>query len=263
MGKLIGFIFGIIIASALHIPTIFGIILGLYIGIRFDRALKRFKHTSMQASDEFFYTTFSVMGYIAKSDGVISQDEIGAARRTMSMLKLTEGQKRQAVSAFQYGKSAKFDLDESIQSLIVNHNHQWALLELFIEIQMQAATVNGKIHPNKLIILQRIQGQLGVSSSAYYYQYQSRGSHGSRQHYQQTGASSVHKAPLADAYRILEVDSKASNEEVTKAYRRKMSKNHPDRLVSQGLPEEMIKLATQKTQQIKAAYDDIKQARGF
>ena len=42
-----------------------------------------------------------------------------------------------------------------------------------------------------------------------------------------------------------------------------MSKHHPGRMLAQGLPEEMIKLATQKTQEVKAAYEEIKQARGF
>lgn len=40
-----------------------------------------------------------------------------------------------------------------------------------------------------------------------------------------------------------------------------MSQHHPDKLVSKGLPEEMMKLATEKTQQIKDAYDLIKQDR--
>jgi DnaJ like chaperone protein len=40
-----------------------------------------------------------------------------------------------------------------------------------------------------------------------------------------------------------------------------MSQHHPDKLVSKGLPEEMMKLATEKTQEIKEAYERIKQFR--
>jgi DnaJ like chaperone protein len=40
-----------------------------------------------------------------------------------------------------------------------------------------------------------------------------------------------------------------------------MSRHHPDKLVAKGLPEEMMKLATEKTQEIRAAYERIRQSR--
>ena len=46
-----------------------------------------------------------------------------------------------------------------------------------------------------------------------------------------------------------------------KAYRRLMNQHHPDKLVSKGLPEEMIRLATEKTQEIKQAYELVKKNR--
>ena len=42
-----------------------------------------------------------------------------------------------------------------------------------------------------------------------------------------------------------------------------MSQNHPDKLIAQGLPEEMIKMATDKTQKIQKAYEQIKKHKGF
>ena len=49
--------------------------------------------------------------------------------------------------------------------------------------------------------------------------------------------------------------STASAGEVKKAYRRLMNQHHPDKLVAKGMPEEMMKLATEKTQEIKLAYE--------
>ena len=40
-----------------------------------------------------------------------------------------------------------------------------------------------------------------------------------------------------------------------------MSQHHPDKLISKGLPEEMIEIATDKTQEIQKAYDLIKEQR--
>jgi DnaJ like chaperone protein len=52
-----------------------------------------------------------------------------------------------------------------------------------------------------------------------------------------------------------------SDAELKKAYRRQMNQHHPDKLVAKGLPEEMIDIATEKTQDIKAAYDLLKSQR--
>ena len=81
------------------------------------------------------------------------------------------------------------------------------------------------------------------------------------------GGSSGGQAPppqgmrLEAAYQILEVDSKATDDEVAKAYRRQLSKHHPDKLKANGLPESMLEHAKQRTQQIIEAYELIKAAR--
>jgi DnaJ like chaperone protein len=42
-----------------------------------------------------------------------------------------------------------------------------------------------------------------------------------------------------------------------------MNQHHPDKLVAKGLPEEMMKLASQKTHELKTAYEQIRRQRGF
>ncbi len=62
---------------------------------------------------------------------------------------------------------------------------------------------------------------------------------------------------------MLEVSPQATDAEVKRAYRRQMSQNHPDKLVSRGLPESMMEMAKQKTQTIQRAYERIRVARGM
>ena len=57
-------------------------------------------------------------------------------------------------------------------------------------------------------------------------------------------------------------DASVSDAELKKTYRRLMSQHHPDKLVAKGLPDEMVQDATEKTQQIKAAYEMIRKTRG-
>ena len=76
---------------------------------------------------------------------------------------------------------------------------------------------------------------------------------------QQGGAVTPAQA-LKEAYEILGIESSASTAELKKAYRRLMSQHHPDKLVAKGLPEEMMKMAKEKTQEIQGAYEVIKKS---
>ena len=68
---------------------------------------------------------------------------------------------------------------------------------------------------------------------------------------------------ISNAYSVLGVKEDAADAEIKKAYRRLMSQHHPDKLVAKGLPEEMMKVAAQKTHEIKQAYEIIKERRGI
>ena len=72
-------------------------------------------------------------------------------------------------------------------------------------------------------------------------------------------------APQAgsDPYKVLGVARGASEAEIKSAYRALMREHHPDRLTAQGMPQEMVELATKETQTINAAYDRITRERGF
>jgi DnaJ like chaperone protein len=68
---------------------------------------------------------------------------------------------------------------------------------------------------------------------------------------------------LEQAYALLEIQRTASDEQVTRAYRRQMSRHHPDKLQANGLPESMLERAKERTQQIQAAYELLRAARGM
>ena len=81
-----------------------------------------------------------------------------------------------------------------------------------------------------------------------------------------TGAAGGHAPgqsvqPIAEAYKVLGVPQSASDAEVKKAYRRLTNQHHPDKLVAKGMPEEMVKLANEKTQEIRRAWERIRDHR--
>ena len=82
------------------------------------------------------------------------------------------------------------------------------------------------------------------------------------QQYRASGERSG-KVALEDAFGVLGLEPEASNQDVKTAYRRLMNQHHPDKLVARGLPKSMMRVAEEKTQEIRAAYERIKQHRGF
>jgi DnaJ like chaperone protein len=204
-------------------------------------------------SGEFFRTTFEIMGYVAKSDGRVSEAEIDAARRLMQELNLGAADISAAIACFRTGKSPNYDAELGIERLREACGLRYDLLRAFVELQLRAALAGNGISPPARGILTRIAERLGLSGIEFAHleasvrARQARGKSGS----------------LAECYAELEVDAGISDQEVTKAYRRQMSRHHPDKLVANGLPESMAQMAKEKTQRIQEAYEGIRAARGM
>jgi len=62
-------------------------------------------------------------------------------------------------------------------------------------------------------------------------------------------------------YKILEIDSNTTDEEIKKAYRRMAVKFHPDKVAQEG--EAVQKAATEKFKKLQEAYENIKKQRGI
>ena len=261
IGKILGAFFGFLFLGPL------GLFLGLIIGHFFDKALaKNWSSfgTGHGVQQAFFDATFTVMGYVAKADGHVSEREIQIARLMMKRLGLQDERKHAAMRQFNKGKQSDFQLDPALDQLRQHCRHQH-LLRLFIELQVQIAYADGTPSADVKQILQHINQRLGLGAidfshveSMLYGQWRQQQSHQHQQSYYQQPRASIN-----EAYTILGITEDASAPEIKKAYRRKMNENHPDKLIAKGLPKEMIELATEKTQQIKAAYEQIKKARRF
>lgn len=263
-GKIIGGFCGFLLLGPI------GLLFGVMIGHVFDRGIYRQNWhfgSNQQAQQAFFNTTFLVMGYIAKSDGRVSEAEIGAARVIMDRMALNEAQRLQAMSLFTRGKQSDFNLEQTLSELITACHHNKILLRLFLEIQMQMAQADGVLSQQKQRALQAICQRLGFAPLNFvFFEDLFKFKTGYQQERQQYGnyrEPSRQGLPLRDAYALLGIPENASDIEVKRAYRRLMSQHHPDKLISKGLPEEMLKLATEKTQNIKAAYECVCAARGI
>ena len=255
-GKALGGAFGFMIGGPL------GALMGIAFGHSFDRGLGKLEgddwgddHERVQAA--FFTATISVMGYIAKADGRVTADEIRLAEAVMSRLGLDAQMRDSAKKLFNEGKSDDFPIDEVMQQFRRETHRRTTLIQMFLEIQLQAAYADGVMHPAEKQALRGICEHLGIPAAQLDRLEEMLRAGFGRAGYDPAAA----RTSLQDAYRLLGVDKSVSDTELKKTYRRLMSQHHPDKLVSKGLPEQMIKDATEKTQQIKSAYELIKESR--
>ncbi len=255
-GKALGGAFGFMVGGPL------GALMGIAFGHSFDRGLGQLEGSDWGDDQErtqaaFFTATFSVMGYLAKSDGRVSQEEIRLAEAVMDRLGLNPEMRASARKLFNEGKSDNFPIDEVMQQFRRETHRRTTLIQMFLEIQLQAAYADGVMHPAEKEALRNICGHLGIPAAQLDRLEEMLRAGFGRGGYDAAAA----ETSLSDAYRLLGVDEAASDAELKKAYRRLMSQHHPDKLVAKGLPEEMLKDATEKTQQIKAAYDLVRKSR--
>lgn len=270
LGKVFGSTFGFMLGGPL------GAILGAAIGHQFDRGLEGgepFERLEPGRQERiqmaFFTATFSVMGHLAKADGRVTEAEIDMARQIMNRMDLTREMRDVAVRLFNEGKSPNFPLDDTLAQFRQEVGRSSTLIRLFIEILLQAAFADGSLHPIEERLLLHICHQMGYSRFEFqalraFMEAQLRFSDQRRQYqydYRRRAPVRPQQPSLADAYAVLGISTKASDSEVKKAYRHLMSQHHPDKLVARGVPEEMVKIATEKTQQIREAYEIIQRSR--
>lgn len=258
IGKILGACVGLILFGPL------GLLIGLFIGHYIDSkssgpfgGFQRSQNKNVQKI--FFDTTFMVMGHIAKADGRVSEKEIAHARRVMQQMGLTETLRHEAIELFNKGKQANFQVNAAISQLRQACWRHPSLLKMFLEIQLRMAYADGAhMTQQKQAVLENIFSQLGIRGFRFNDFEQQFRHEQQYQRYQQQPRNNPQQS-LSEAYQILGISKQANKQEIKKAYRKLMSENHPDKLIAQGLPQEMIKVATEKTQRIKLAYEQIMQ----
>jgi DnaJ like chaperone protein len=184
----------------------------------------------------------------------------------MTALRLSNMQIAVAIEEFTRGKQPSFDVQPELLRLRQAFAGRPDLVRTFVEIQVRAALAGNNLEGPARKYVKRVALALAMSEFEFaqieaVLRMQRGGGGYRREHQQRQAASSA--VELANAYQVLEVAATASNEEVEKAYRRQLSRHHPDKLKANGLPESMVEHAKERTQQIIEAWEVVKTRRGI
>jgi DnaJ like chaperone protein len=249
-----------------------GAITGAIIGFIFDNLRYSQRKRATPEAGGFVGPLFTLLGAVAKSDGRVSEAEIAVAERLMSRMGLNAEQRKQAATSFNVGKQPEFDVTRTINELRqwvgMRRDHAFPVLDVVIETVL----AEGNPPPEKMAILRQLAFALRVSDmelmalmamKGYAWNQGAGGPRGGRQQYGNGGGYvPPQRTPQGpDPYAVLGIDRNADERAIKRAYRKLISEHHPDRLGD--LPEDMRKRAESRASEINAAYDRIKEARGF
>jgi len=257
-GKVIGGLLGIAVGN---VP---GLILGVFLGHAFDRALaKALRFGSPEnielIKNSFFETTFQLLGYLAKVDGHISKSEIARTEQIITQMGLGADQRQQAIDLFRRGAASDFKMEPVVAAFLQICGPQRQIQQTLLLFLIALAQADQGMEPAEHAALVRIASVMGLGAAQLE---QLLRMTRAQEHFQDhRGQAAQRGTSLADAYMALGVNSAVGDKELKQAYRRLMSENHPDKLIAKGVPEAMIKLATTRAQEIQAAYEMIKKTR--
>lgn len=256
-GKVIGGAIGLLALGPV------GAAIGVVLGHQFDEQAQRrqaeLAGDGIAVGERFFRTAFEVMGHIAKADGRVSEREIESARAVMAELRLDAAQVQAAIAHFTAGKQSSFSLHAALDALRQACAGRPDLLRIFVEIQMRAALAGNDLAGPARRLLQQVGAGLNLSTLEM--AHMEAALRFRRGHFSRTATHAARAERLEAAYSVLGVTAAASEAELSKAYRRQLSRHHPDKLKANGLPESMLAHAKERTQQIIEAYELIRAER--
>lgn len=238
-----------------------GLLLGGLIGYVASIGLQQRIVGSLRvAQSALLDSTFSIMGALCKADSVVTRDEIKTVEQIFRMLNLHGELRENAKAAFNRGKQPDFSLDAAVDQFAQISHGRRPLVSLFLQLQCMAVAADGRVDPAEHAMLVRIAKRLNLGEADVM---QLEALLRAATAGPSAGPAAPARDRLADAYTALGVSPEASPAEIKRAYRRLISQNHPDKLASRGLPESMRAVAEERSREINAAYDLIKEARSI
>lgn len=178
---------------------------------------------------------------MAKADGTVTRDEVEAFKQ---IFKIPNDEMRKVGKLFDRSRQDAKGFEPYAEQIADIFRDDKAILEELLNGLFHIARADGRVSPAELVYLETVARIFGFSQSEW----------------DRIKAPNV-PPDKYDPYQVLGVDPAASDAEIKSAHRRLVMKNHPDKLMAQGLPQEFLDLANEKLAAINAAYDEIKRRR--
>lgn len=218
-----------------------GAIIGFAIGSAFGNNSNSREYIGSTTQQRDFNVSLLVLSAaVMKADGSVKKSELDYVKRFF----LTNfGQERAEKYILMLREILKqdiqvYDISQQI-GRFMDYSSKLQLLHYLFGI----ASADGSTHENEIDIISVIAKYMGISSADF------------------QSIKAMFVQDVDSAYKILGIDSNATDDEIKKAYREMAKKYHPDKVAYLG--EDVRKSAEQKLQEVNEAYEKIKKQRGF
>ena len=232
-----------------------------YRGFRHSvRTFEREGENLASVSDEFVRALFGCMGHLAKSDGRVSEDEIRAARLVMHRLGLSPAGVRRAIGWFDDGKRSGFPLVQTVREVRRVSARSAGKRTLFLRLLLEVVLAKPSLRREERATIWTVCSELDIGRVELA---QLEAMIRAQKGFKRSPAGDADAARVRNAYATLGVDPDASNDEIKKAYRRLMNRNHPDKIAGSNPDAAVVAEAERRTREVRSAYEMLKARRSI
>ena len=189
---------------------------------------------------DFIFSLLVLTAAVMKADERVLKSELNYVK---NFFKHNFGREKAKEYISLLGKIIKQEFDIGPVAKQIRDNMDYPSRVQLLQFLFEIAKSDGKVHPRELEIIKRISRYLGIPASEY------------------ESVKAMFYEEVSVSYAILGVPETATNEEVRKAYLKKVKENHPDKVAHLG--EEIQRAANERLQKINEAWEKIKKERGI
>ena len=260
-GKIIGTLAGLATLKPLLAAV------GLFLGHQFDRGfLDRFRAFEKEGADlgrlpeDYVRALFLTMGHLAKVDGRVTEDEIRAARMVMHRLGLAPAQVRRAINWFSEGKRPGFPLLQTVRDVRRVSGRSAGKRTMFVRLLLEVVLAKDALQRAERQLIWKVCNELDIGRVELA---QLEAMIRAQKGFKRSPAGSADAARVRNAYTTLGMSPDATNDDIKKAYRRLMSRNHPDKIAGSNPDASAVAEAERRTRAVRSAYEMLKARRSI
>ena len=194
----------------------------------------------------YFVSMFSILGKLAKIDGVVTKDEVAVVEDFIGSLNTGETEKQFGRQVFNQAMDSRYSIDDFAMQFYQISGGQPTVLVSFLDLLFRIAAADRQFHPAEESALNRIKDIFHIGDQQF------------------NNIKAVYFKDVDDRYyKVLDCTPESSDQQIKASYKKLVKDFHPDMIVSKGLPEEFTEFATKRFREIQEAYEKVNQERNL